>query len=90
MKVKKIKTIAITAIMALSSFTALPMSASAITDPNYDGSVTIADAILIESYIDGTIDFDNSDLWLLDFNEDYSVDIRDSIACQRYLTGLDY
>lgn len=90
MKVKKIKSIAITAIMALSSLTALPMSASAITDPNYDGSVNIADVVLIEAYIDGTIDFETAELWLLDFNEDYSVDIRDSIACQRYLTGLDY
>lgn len=90
MKAKKIKSIAITAIMALSSLTALPMSASAATDPNGDGIINIADSVFIQSYLNGTIGYDFDCLYLLDFNEDCVVDSKDVVGCQRYCTGMDY
>ena len=88
MKARKIKSIAITAIMALSSLTALPMSASAATDPNGDGVINIADSVYINSYLRGS--YEVSDLSALDFNGDYVINLIDKVACQRYITGMDY
>ena len=88
MKAKKIKSIAITAIMALSSLTALPMSASAITDPNGDGSVNATDALIIQYYLSGTTNYSN--LTALDFNGDMIIDEIDKSACLRYITTGTY
>ena len=87
MKVKTIKSIAITAIMAFASLVALPMSASAITDPNGDGIINISDVVIIRSYVNGQTHV--SDLSSLDFNGNNVVDMVDVIRCQRYCTGMD-
>lgn len=84
----KFKMLTMTTVMALSSISALPMSASATTDPNGDGVVSIADSIYINSYLQGS--YEVSDLSALDFNGDYIINLIDKVACQRYITGMDY
>ena len=90
MKVNFFKSMATTAILALSTLSALPMSASAVTDPNGDGIINIADSVFIQSYLNGTIGYDFDSLYLLDFNEDCIVNSIDVVGCQRYCTGMDY
>lgn len=77
---KFISSLAIVLTLATS---ALPMSSSALTDPNADGSISIQDSLLILQYISGVIE--PIDLLALDFNGDYIVDYVDYLSVKNYL-----
>lgn len=85
---KFIRVILATAITTIMATSTLTFNSFAITDPNGDGRVDIADVVYITSYLKGQ--FDVSDLSALDFNGDYMVSQIDSLAIQRYLVGMSY
>ncbi len=82
MKLKKHLTAFFLAVMAVP-LSLMPSTASAYSDPDENGVLNLADAVVIVSYLAGHSA--PSDLSVLDFTENGIISEADSIALQTYL-----
>ena len=87
MKAKKIKSIAITAMMAFASLSAIPASATSILDKmdvNGDGGINASDAYIINLYVNGSLASSTPEIF--DINSNGIVDVIDYNMITRYIT----
>ena len=57
-------------------------------DINFNGTIEIADAVLLQKYLLGSMDFNNLQFILGDINEDGNVNVFDMVLMRRMLVNL--
>lgn len=83
----KIKMLAMTTVMALSSISALPVSATSVLDKmdvNGDGGINASDAYIVNCYVNGSLASSTPEMF--DISGNGIVDVIDYAMIARYVT----